>query len=477
MNPIKPYIFILILFVFTGCKDEAVDPIENNLTIFFVNDQHGQIDNFAKVKYIVDKEREETEVIVACAGDMFSGNPVADYYEEKGFPMIDIMNKVGFDITTIGNHEFDYGQSALTDRITQSDFDWVCANVDMDNTGIPQPLEYKTLSAGDLKVTFLGLIETNGKPGATIPSTHPLRVEGISFDRPEDVLHQYADIKEQENSDVYVALTHIGHDGYGDVLGDFDLARDFPYFDLIIGGHSSELIDATVNSIPIFQAGKYLEYLGKIELSIKDKKIENYDFELINLETYPEFDIDLKNEIDAYNDSMDGFLNEAIGTSMTNHQRTQVGCFYTDALRARLEVDVTFQNFGGIRAGLDEGEITVREIYEIDPFNNGAMIYQMSVSEIKDFLKGMDHSFCYSGIQVDRIGDEVQVSDLSGEIIPDEAVLSVGINDYIPAVYDSYFPTEVDAQPFTTAEAIIYYLKSIHNEVDYSNCDRYFSYQ
>jgi 2',3'-cyclic-nucleotide 2'-phosphodiesterase (5'-nucleotidase family) len=476
MNSIRIYIFILTLFTIARCKDEAVDLVDYNLTIFFVNDQHGQIDNFSKVKHIVDGAKKETDVIVACSGDIFSGNPVVDYYAEKGYPIIDIMNQVGFDITAFGNHEFDYGQNVLTDRINQSDFEWVCANVNMENTGIPQPYEYKTLIVGDLKVTFLGLLETNGKPDATIPSTHPLRVQGISFERPENVLSQYINIKEQENSDVYIALTHIGHDGYNGVLGDFQLAQDYPFFDLIIGGHSSELIDATVNGIPIYQAGKYLDYLGKIELYVEDKSVKNYDFELIDLNTYQDFDTELQTDIDEYNENMDGLLNEVIGTSMTFHDRTQIGCFYTDALRERLDVDVTFQNFGGIRSGLVDGEITVREIYEIDPFNNGAMIYQMSVAEIEDFLKGMQNSFCYSGIQVDRIGDDVQVSDLNGEVIFDETMLSVGINDYIPAVYDSYFPTEVDVQPFTTAEAIIYYLKNIQNEVDYPDCDRYFKY-
>ena len=88
-------------------KDKSDETITKNLTIFFVNDQHGQLDNFSKIKYIIDKEKQETNVIVACSGDMFSGNPVVDNYPEKGYPMIDVMNKVGFDITVFGNHEFD----------------------------------------------------------------------------------------------------------------------------------------------------------------------------------------------------------------------------------------------------------------------------------------------------------------------------------------------------------------------------------
>jgi len=402
---------------------------------------------------------------------------VVDNYNEKGYPIIDIMNKLGVDISAIGNHEFDYGQNILTERMEQADFEWVCANVDMANSGIPQPHDHISISVGDLRITFLGLIETNGKPGATIPSTHPLKIQGIDFTRPEDVVSQYENIKAQEGSDVYIALTHIGHDGYDGQLGDYQLAQQYPYFDLIIGGHSSFLIDTVVNDIPVFQAGRNLDYLGKIELQIEDKNVLEYNFNQIDLNTYPYVDMELNNDIDEYNNQMAEVLDEVIGYSHMDHERYQVGCFYTDALRERLEVDVTFQNYGGIRSWLYEGDITVREIYEIDPFNNGTVIYNMTVSEIEAFLKGSESWFCYSGIQVEQNGSIVEISDLTGNVLPGNTVLSVGINDYIPAVYDNYFPTSGNVQSFTTAEAIIDYLVSINDQVNYPDCNRYFKYQ
>lgn len=118
-------ILLVVFLLLLGCSNENsgsdnntnISGITKNLTIFFVNDQHGQLDNFSKIKHIVDLEKENTNVIVACSGDIFSGNPVVDNYSEKGFPMIDVMNRVGFDISVLGNHEYDYGESILTDRI------------------------------------------------------------------------------------------------------------------------------------------------------------------------------------------------------------------------------------------------------------------------------------------------------------------------------------------------------------------------
>jgi len=302
MKFLKYFLAISIIsFVQFSCENDTIDPIPTNkntskeLTIFHINDQHGRLENFSKIKYIVDKEKEETNVMVVCSGDIFSGNPVVDNHEEKGYPMIDLMNKVGFDISVIGNHEFDYGEEILKDRFIQSQFEWVCANVNMNSTGIPPPNEYKTIAKNDVKVTFLGLVETNGKENAIIPSTHPWRVQNLTFQKYTDVVYNYSEIKEQEDADLYVALTHLGNSS------DNNLANNFPYFDLIIGGHSHSINNQIVNNIPVFQAGSNLNKLGKIKLIIKNRKIESLNYELIDLNNYSNYDSTLKNVIDSYN--------------------------------------------------------------------------------------------------------------------------------------------------------------------------------
>lgn len=152
MKLLRYFLTISLVLSFTlncGKEETTSIPIPQNeskeLTIFHINDPHARLANFSKIKYIIDKEKETTNVIIVCGGDIFSGNPVVDNHDPKGFPMIDLMNKVGFDIATIGNHEFDYGETILKDRFQQAQFNWVCANVNMNTTGIPEPNEYKTI--------------------------------------------------------------------------------------------------------------------------------------------------------------------------------------------------------------------------------------------------------------------------------------------------------------------------------------------
>ncbi|MBT8318129.1 MAG: bifunctional metallophosphatase/5'-nucleotidase [Lutibacter sp.] len=467
--------FTLFSFLIVACSknenDSSIASQEDlkEITIFHINDQHGKLDNFSKIKYIVDKEKEDTNVILVCGGDIFSGNPVVDNYDEKGFPMIDIMNKVGFDISTIGNHEFDYGEKILKDRFQQAQFPWICANVDMNTTGIPQPHEYKSITKNNVKITFLGLIETNGKDDDIIPSTHPWRVENLTFQKYTSVIQNYSQVKESENSDLYIALTHLGEGT------DINIANNYPYFDLIIGGHSHSKTNTITNNIPIFQAGGNLNYLGKIHLTIKNKRIENLTYDLIDLSNYSNFDSNIKDRVEAFNENAN--LDEIIGYAESFHSKDQVGYFYTDALRNEMNVDLTFQNTGGIRSSLNEGDITKREIYTIDPFNNTSVTYTMSVSEIKQFLKNSGAGFYYSGYSIEQEGNEIILKNGNNEILNENAILTIGLNDYIPAVYDTYFTQTPTTRPYTTAETIINYLENNSNPINFTSSNNYFKFQ
>jgi 2',3'-cyclic-nucleotide 2'-phosphodiesterase (5'-nucleotidase family) len=346
--------------------------------------------------------------------------------------------------------------------------------MDPGTTDITDPPEFFTLQTEELKVTFLGLIETNGKPGETMPSTHPGKIDGLVFYPAESVVTDYSGLKESEGADLYIALTHLGmYDP--PYFGDPKIAYDYPYFDMILGGHTHSPTATEINNMPIFQAGSYLSHLGKVELKLNETGIASYTSELIDLSTYPSYDTQLKNKIDAYESSLT-FLEDVIGYSHNDHDRYQMGCFYTDALKAYLNVDVALQNTGGVRTGLDPGDITKREIYAISPFGNGTHIYQMTVAEIKNLFIGTGAGFYVSGIQISQNGSEIEIRDDGGTIIPDGTILSLGINDYIPAVHDSYFPETADVQALTAAETLIAYLETINDQVDYPVCDCYFRY-
>lgn len=466
----KPYLSFILLLLCLSCKeDPQVISLEQSetLTIFFVNDPHGQLDQFAKIKHIVDKEKEKNKVLLVCAGDIFSGNPIVDQYPEKGYPIIDVMNKTGFDVAVLGNHEYDYGLSVLKERAAQAEFDFICANVDAMDSGFPQPEPFKTFTLDELKVTFLGLVETNGKPDDVIPSTHPWRVSGLQFQRYSEMMGNFQNLKEEEGANLLIALTHLGS------RDDLVLAGQNPDLDLVIGGHSHQLVNEKENGIPVVQAGANLSHLGKVELTIKEREVVDVAVSFVNLAAYTDYDQELRQLIESYNNNPE--FEEVVGYAYSYHDRAEVGCFYTTALKEYLGVDVSFQNRGGIRADIDQGDITKMEVYNMDPFNNQSVVFTMTVDEIRNFFVQSGAGLHIEGINLDWSGESLIISDENGQVLQGPEVLTIGMNDYIPAVYEAYFPLEkADIKQLTTAESIIRYLESMNQEVDYPACNNYF---
>lgn len=423
------------------------------------------------------KKKKRKNLIIVSTGDVFSGNPIVDYYSEKGYPVIDLMNRIGFDVMTLGNHEFDFSQEVLQDRIDQAGFEVICANMTSGSSLLENIPATVTISEGDLIISFVGVIETHGKPGATIPSTHPNKLTNLTFRDAGDILDDYSSYKEDKDSDLLILLSHLGHYYEGEVTSDFSVAHDFPFFDAIIGGHSHNIVDTTINDVHIYQSGAYLDYLGKISLKIKNKEIVSEDFELIDLEEYEEKDEEILALVETYNSNP--AFSEVIGTNDTYlTRRGSVGCFYTDALRGYLNTYLSFQKPGGIRADLDEGDISIMEIYRIDPFNNGLLKYEMTVADIKAFLGGTGEGFYYSGVIIENDKDSgIIIRDKEGNAYSDDHLTSIAINDYIPAVHENYFPEPVNIYDLTTAEAMIEYVRNLTGPLHYESCSRFFRYK
>ena len=101
----------------------------------------------------------------------------------------------------------------------------------------------------------------------------------------------------------------------------------------------------------------------------------------------------------------------------------------------------------------------------------------MTVAELKSFFKGSSSGFFYAGVSITQEGNEVMIKDANGVALEDDLELTIGLNDYIPAVHDSYFPDQGQERQLTAAETMIEYLTTINNTVAYSECDRYFRFQ
>ena len=130
---------------------------QETVVIYTINDPHGQINNFPRLKTLIENDRaQNSKVFFVSAGDLFSGNPIVDYHENKGFPMIDLLNDCGLDVSVIGNHEFDYGQQVLNARIEQAQFPFICDNVNNANGALADVNGYELITKDGFTIAFVG---------------------------------------------------------------------------------------------------------------------------------------------------------------------------------------------------------------------------------------------------------------------------------------------------------------------------------
>ena len=447
----------------THSKDPVTTKTPESIVIYTINDPHGKINNFAKVKAIIDEEKKtESQVFFVAGGDLFSGNPIVDFHPEKGFPIIDLMNRAGIDVSALGNHEFDYGQEILNTRMEQANFPFLCANVNNGNGELNVPQGQVNIEKDGFEIAFIGVVETSS-PG-NIPSTHPKRIKGLEFFEGVDAVAKYKDSEAVKNADLVVALTHYGSEG------DEMILENHEFVDLVIGGHNHDIYNREVAGRHMVQSGSNLKFMTKLSLEVLNGEVIDYEYELIKLEDRTEEDAELVKLITEYNNQPEFFVE--IGTSLQNHNTSETGCFYTNALRAITGADLVFQNFGGIRAGLDYGAITPFDIYTIDPFGNGLDTFAMSVSELKNFLNSPEApSLAYSGVKVTRSNGSVHFYDGEGKELADDVVLVVGLNDYISHVHPDSFGTPLKTYGKTTAEYLIDYLQQYQSVIDYEGCN------
>ena len=459
------------LFVLIAClllSSCTFSPQETTLVIYSTNDMHAQIDNYAKVAAFLDSERtKHPNTLILSGGDMFSGNPVVDQHPEKGQPIIELMNRIGYQYAALGNHEFDYGQEALQRRMLDADFELLCANMDVTSQKVPfeQPKPYTILQMNGIKIGILGLTEaTKSRTGELLPSAHPDRLKGLRFYKPVKSALKYKSLRKE--CDLLLALTHIGHNY------DIELANAMPELDVIIGGHSHTRIDTTlyINGVLVTQAEAYLNHIGKTTITLVNKQVKEKKFELINVGKLKEEAPDVKQQIQKYyNDSpLTQILAEA---SQTFRGKTPLGHLMSDAFKDIHSFDIAFQNWGGIRIKeLPKGSISMNDVFRLDPFGNNLVVYEMTPAEIRELLK---NSYQPYSKQVDLVPSglkykihahdgkvtRITLTDPYGKPLDENRRYKVGMNNYISSSYRFKCSSQGTELPSTTSDALIEYLK------------------
>ena len=484
MKKILYYLIISLLLVSCAVKQPKNSNNSNGqkeLVILSVNDMHGKIENMPRLAFVADSLRNlYPELIIVSAGDNRTGNPYNDKFPgQPNFPMVNIMNEIGFDVSELGNHEFDGNIDGLRYFVNTTKFPVICANTyftGYPNLKLPAYVTMtKKIDGKDVKVIFLGMIETenHGKP-----SSHEKNMINVDFKPADDVIGDYLYLK--DSCDVFILLSHCG------LPDETRFAEKYPEFDMIIGGHSHDLYTKSYDDGVLYtQSKSYVTYATLSKIIVKKGKVVSKEAQVIDLKKVTKVDAAIQKEVDGY------YANPEFHTVL-GYAKTQfdgwdaLGAFMADAARYIVKTDIGMQNPGGVRLdSLHGGALTKADIFALDPFDNELVIAKMTGSQIEDFLNvaSTEDGDCthVSGITytIDYIHSDdgqngfinAKVYLENGEPIDPQKIYTVSINSYM-SKWAKDRCISIEATEYTANDSEILFLKE-HESVDYKGVSRY----
>ena len=404
-------VMTLTLLVSSAWADEP-KPLDGKTVILHTNDVHGSIELYAKVAAMKgDYEAQGAQVILADAGDYSQGTVYVSV--NKGKDAVTMMNAAGYDVATIGNHEFDYGYAQLKSNLDSAVFKVVCANVLQD--GSPVFDAYTMINKGGVKVAFVG-VET---PEAQTKA-NPALIQGLTFlagDEMYAAVQTQVDAARTAGADIVIVLTHLGVDSSSEPNTSYDLYKKVNGIDFIIDGHSHTVMTKGPEGEPIQSTGTALNNIGVITIDNATKKIESnelipiwhteeVDGKEVPVYDYTKSDETVANAAKAIIDPIDADYDQKFAESAVDlngakapgnrTEETNLGDLITDAMMWAIKtkapgVDmnnaVAITNGGGIRAAIAKGDITKKDVNTVLPFGNTLAVVYVKGSELLEALE------------------------------------------------------------------------------------------
>ena len=363
------------------------------VTILHLNDTYqftpadgGKRGGLARVMTIKKEAlKENPNTLMTLGGDTLS--PSVETRTYKGAQMIDAWNMVGLDYAALGNHEFDLKTPDLLERMKESKFTWLNANVVDTKTGklFADTPQFVIRSIGGVKIGLIGLLLPETKETSSMEA-HLNVTDFCATAR--DLVPKMR----EAGANVIVGITHLFMQQDKKLAGCAD-------FDLILGGHEHTLLQSSANGTPIFKMWADAREVGKFDFFIDKKtgKLQSMDWEIIPvtdaIPDAPEFvpvfakykDLleKLAVKVGATAVELDA-LSHSVRTKETN-----IGNFIADAYRNAANAEVALVNGGSIRADLtySPGPLTMRDVLSMLPFNNPIVKVEVSGKLLGDILQ------------------------------------------------------------------------------------------
>lgn len=494
MKRIAGLFLAVVLLLGLAAPSAAADSAP--VVILCTNDVHTATDGYAVVAACRDQMEQRYgagRVTLVDAGDAIQGGPIGTL--TNGSSLVDIMNHVGYDYAVPGNHEFDYGMDVFLNLAqNRAQYTYLSCNF-LGQTGDAVLSPYALEDYGDVQVAYLGISTPE-----TLTKSNPTHFqddggsylysfcEGGGGQELYQAVQQAVDSARDDGADYVVALAHLGMEGVTPAWTSGAVIANTTGIDLVIDGHSHEAYRqqaANLEGEPVdlVQTGTQLVNLGCILL---DPDTGGITVEMLPVEgDEAPVDPDTKAYLEQIYGGFEEELNRVVGSTSVSLRataengfdwavrvsETNLGDLVADAYRFALGADIGLANGGGIRADIAAGDITYRDLLNVQPYGNELCLVEATGQEILDALELGARSYPESSggfLQVSGLSYVIDTTVPSGVRLSDQgAFLGVDGPRRVANV-------KVDGQPLDP-EGI--YTVSSHNYLIKSGGDGYTMFQ
>ncbi len=402
-----------------------------NLQIIYTSDEHGWILKEGKNggaaemyhQWLTQASIKHKSTLIISGGDNYTGPAISTF--TKGQAMLEVMNAMGYQYSTLGNHELDFGQDELQKVLLNSKYNYLVSNISISNNMIQNLIKpYTIININGLNVLVLGLsnLET-----PTLSSEK--NIKGITFHEYMSSLEKYGDTI--RNADFAILLSHICSEQLKTMLPELSEIG----FDLITGGHCHNPTAEVVSGIPIIEGMPYMRGYAKIPITFDDitKKIVSISAsQVLNQTTIKNSSID--SIVTKWKDSTDKVLNQTIGyadSEINNGSPELLNLILSSWVKQFPKAQIALTNRGSIRQGIPKGNISLSTIMGIMPFDNELIAIEMKGADIKTLIT--EKKPYIFGIDVNN-----DFELYSGDKLLDESFYTLIINNFIYNGGDKY---------------------------------------
>ena len=447
--------FVVASFVPTAAQQEFAPRSAAPVTFLQINDVYTTVpvDGLGGLARVATLKRNLADAgrtpFLVIAGDFLSPSVASSVF--KGEHMIAALNAAGLDLATLGNHEFDFGDEVLIQRMHEAAFQWVVSNVV--DTKTNQPIggaaPYLVKTFGTLKVGFIGLcLNTQEITGDKLSHT--------KISDPLAAAARYLPVLKQAGATVIVAVTHLT------IADDRALVEQYPDIDLVIGGHEHYVITATERRSLISKSGSDAKSVARIDVNQRPGGTIERFYELLPITGALADDPKTAAAIQIWESRLSSALDNVAGTTATPldgvslHLRaseTNLGNLVADAIRADAKADIAITNSGSIRGNrvFPAGPLTRRMLIEIHPFDNVTCLLELPGRVV---LEALNHGVSslpaangrfpqVSGLtmaveQSAPVGNRVGDVRVNGQPLDPNTIYTVAIPDFLLKQGDGY---------------------------------------